>query len=271
VYTPPCDTYLQVPTWTLHLDIKPADKLVLAALIDYQRQSGANSPSFGWICRRVGVPRRTLVDSLARLESRGLLTRERRFGAVTTYLLRPPPTPPMELVETMSHQCETRTGADSAPVQNSHQNQCETRTGPVQNSHPFKKNSLKTLKRAGKTAAEVREEISALEAQLPPDLVEEIRDRVQPKTDRGWRTTLKTVAAHGPERAAYAWARFIANDNEIGNPAKYAAAIAKNATEAELSGNKRAGGKRGMAAVSPDEEWAELKRSEERRRMEGRP
>lgn len=146
--------YLQQACWIPGL--VRADLAVLAAIVHHANmQSGATYASVAALVSMSGVPRSTALRSIRRLEARGQLVAERRFGATTTYSLTraAPGTGPEVGTGAISNQ----TGA----IQNLRRGQ----TGPERDTEPVPapghKQKIKQSNRFNREPARVNVELPA--------------------------------------------------------------------------------------------------------------
>lgn len=128
------------------LPMSPTQKSVLISLADQANDHGVCWPSIDTISMRTCLSRRTVIDAIAALEAIGHLTPKRTVGQVTHYILHP---------------CSSRPRADAAPVQELHHpragaapDPCSSRTGPVQELHPNRKEPTRTVIETSKHVAE---------------------------------------------------------------------------------------------------------------------
>lgn len=113
------------------LQMSPAQKAVLISLADQANDQGVCWPSIETISRRTCLSRRAVIDAIKALEQLGHLSPQKESGRSTHYLLHP---------------CSSSTRAAPAPVQMPHRTRaapapppCSSRTGPVQELHPNRK------------------------------------------------------------------------------------------------------------------------------------
>ena len=128
--------------WTLRM--APTQKAVLIALADHANDLGECWPSIPTICERTCFSRRAVIAAIAGLESSGILTADRSNGRHTTYYVKPQSfAQPMHL----PHGCTSSTGASEVPTSASPAlDQCTSRTEPVQQMHPNRKEPSKNRK-----------------------------------------------------------------------------------------------------------------------------
>ena len=68
---------------------EPSDKLVLVYLADRANLNGKAWPHLPTIARQTGLGKRTIIEVIKRLESRGHLTVERKAGCSNRYVVHP--------------------------------------------------------------------------------------------------------------------------------------------------------------------------------------
>lgn len=125
------------------LKMPPTAKAVLVSLADNANDNGHCWPSIPTVCERTCFSRRAVIDAIAWLEVSGALTADRSNGRHTTYVVTPEKfTQPVQ----QAHQCISRTGASGAQTSASPAlDQCISRTGPVQQPHPNRKEPSRTV------------------------------------------------------------------------------------------------------------------------------
>lgn len=128
--------------WPLHM--RPTQKAVLIALADHANDLGQCWPSIPTLCERTCFSRRAVIAAIAGLESSGVLTADRSKGRHTTYCVTP-----QSFAQRghLPHGCISNTGASEARTSAPPAlNPCTSRTGPVQQMHPNRKEPSKNRK-----------------------------------------------------------------------------------------------------------------------------
>lgn len=134
-------TTVMAQCWPLKMP--PTPKAVLISLADNANDHGVCWPSLPTICERTCFSRRAVIAAIAWLESAGALVADRSNGRHSAYRLTPDA---FSLPVQQKHQCISRTGASgdvtSAPPA---PDQCTSRTGPVRQMHPNRKEPSRTV------------------------------------------------------------------------------------------------------------------------------
>lgn len=142
-------TRIMALCWPLRMP--PTAKSVLVSLADNANDNGNCWPSIPTICERTCFSRRAVIDAIAWLEVAGAMTADRSNGRHTTYIITPE-----KYVEPVqqAHPCSSRTGASGAQTSASPAlDPCISRTGPVQQAHPNRKEPSRTIEATVKKRA----------------------------------------------------------------------------------------------------------------------
>lgn len=176
------------------MKLPPTAKSVLVSLADNANDAGECWPSIPTICDRTCYSRRAVIDAINWLESARLLSADRTNGRHTRYTLTPENyTQPVQ----QAHPCISRTGASGAQTSAAAApDPCISRTGPVQQAHPNRKEPSRTIEATKRTRAGALVHPSDVPAQVWDDWQTLRRAKKAPVTD--------TVVANARAEAAKA-------------------------------------------------------------------
>lgn len=175
-------TIIMAACWPLQMS--PTQKSVLISLADQANDQGVCWPSIDTISMRTCISRRSVIDAIKALEEAGHLSPQKSTGRVTHYLIHP---------------CGSRTGAPPAPVRQMHATRagaapdpCSSRTGPVRELHPNRKEPSGNRQRTEEPVAP-----PAPRAEPPPVPDEPTEPAaIDPSTGRPLLIPLNTGAEH---------------------------------------------------------------------------
>jgi len=179
--TPPAE-WIRMPVAVLaDRGLTPSTKLLYAVILDHIGGNGRAWPGTRLLSRETGLCRRTVLASVAQLESCGLLVVERRRNGQGQQYRRAGTTGDKTTPVQKTHRCRKLTGAESArtgaktapeAVQKSHQNQKTKNQTKGRRRGAAPKRHTKTSTGDGENAALGR---------LTAELAEHHRDRPSPK------------------------------------------------------------------------------------------